>query len=378
MREFAENILKKTVEILENKKIQYNLFDTNINFDDHTYYANYRANLTNLKDGLLIIFTTDFLKVLGSPYCPGSLVTQMLEQLKNIKKPVLWITSVDRAELDFVNKPDNVTFLTYGPDITVDMNNYPTVAPQKEKNLTSDKFFLSLSYAARPNRLLSAFCIAGNSSRLLDNGVLRISNYPITNYQNWQEYCQDNVGEIPNILKNQDSILQNGFLKIKDVCHDGQPDGHTDIRSVGPAYNFDKHLRHLYKNSIVEIVNETIFFTNQIFVTEKFLQSVYGYNLPIVLSTPGAVEFLRQSGFDMFDDVIDHSYDLIKNPLQRIFTAVESNIRLLSDKKYAIDAWNRCLPRLDQNYYYAANHMYNYFHSKFVTDLNNYLKFYFQ
>jgi hypothetical protein len=204
---------------------------------------------------------------------------------------------------------------------------------------------------------------------------VRISNFTIVNYSTWQEYYTDVVGPVPAISNYHETILQNGFTKIKELRHGGQPDGniYETLKVTSNSDNFDQHLREFYKHALVEVVNETIFFTNEIFTTEKFLQSVYGYTLPILISSPGAVGYLRQHGFDMFDDVIDHTYDSISNPIHRIFAAIESNIRLLSDKKYAYSVWKHCQGRMDKNYQYAKYNMYDYFYNQFLVKFNKYL-----
>jgi hypothetical protein len=51
----------------------------------------------------------------------------------------------------------------------------------------------------------------------------------------------------------------------------------------------------------------------------------------------------------MFDDIVDHSYDLISNPINRIVNAIESNRRLLTDADYAKQCWNTCKPRFKHN-----------------------------
>jgi hypothetical protein len=44
----------------------------------------------------------------------------------------------------------------------------------------------------------------------------------------------------------------------------------------------------------------------------------------------------------VFDDVVDHGYDLIQNPFDRITTAIDSNRRLLTDLDYVKKSWTQC------------------------------------
>ena len=51
----------------------------------------------------------------------------------------------------------------------------------------------------------------------------------------------------------------------------------------------------------------------------------------------------------MFDDVIDHSYDTIIDPLPRLIQALSSNISLLQDSELAKNAWRTCQHRMKNN-----------------------------
>jgi len=96
---------------------------------------------------------------------------------------------------------------------------------------------------------------------------------------------------------------------------------------------------------------------------------VYGCNLPIILSGTGAVAHLRELGFDMFDDIIDHSYDYIPNPFDRIIHAVKDNHRLLADCDYAKQTWICCQERFHDNIVVAKN-IYQWYQNRTITKFN--------
>jgi len=52
--------------------------------------------------------------------------------------------------------------------------------------------------------------------------------------------------------------------------------------------------------------------------TEKTSKAYYMYQFPIWTSVMGFVQFQREHGFDVFDDIIDHSYDNEFDPFKRI------------------------------------------------------------
>jgi hypothetical protein len=65
----------------------------------------------------------------------------------------------------------------------------------------------------------------------------------------------------------------------------------------------------LYR-SLVSIVHETNESQHTgILVTEKSYKAFAWHQLPIFVATPGHVDTIRRLGFDVFDDIFDHSYD---------------------------------------------------------------------
>jgi hypothetical protein len=115
------------------------------------------------------------------------------------------------------------------------------------------------------------------------------------------------------------------------------------------ASNFDKDLRPKYCNSFVEIISESSFCAPSFNVTEKTANAFYACNFPIMLGGSGIVQHMRDTGLDVFDDVIDHSYDTVQNPFDRIFSAIDNNRRLLQDSDWAKSQWQRCQSRFHTN-----------------------------
>lgn len=54
------------------------------------------------------------------------------------------------------------------------------------------------------------------------------------------------------------------------------------------------------------------------FITEKTSKAILLCQFPLMVSVPGTVNKLRRDGFDMFDDIIDHSYDNEPDPWRRV------------------------------------------------------------
>lgn len=86
-----------------------------------------------------------------------------------------------------------------------------------------------------------------------------------------------------------------------------------------------------FENSFINIVTETYFESNMIHITEKSFKPFNFYQLPIFFATCGHVKKLKDLyGFDMFDDLINHSYDNESNDRIR-FKLIVNEIKKLND-----------------------------------------------
>jgi hypothetical protein len=106
---------------------------------------------------------------------------------------------------------------------------------------------------------------------------------------------------------------------------------------------------YTYVNNIkacINIVTETT--TRPFFPTEKTLLPIAIGRMAIWIGEPGLVAQVRDQGFDVFDDEIDHSYDTVLNPKHRIQKAINDNLKILT-KPYAIEVYNLVQDRLKYN-----------------------------
>jgi hypothetical protein len=167
------------------------------------------------------------------------------------------------------------------------------------------------------------------------------------------------------------AIIEEGIIAFNS-SNDGKiTDNYGIYDSVGggnnnPA-NFTNSLSKYYANSFVEIISETSFNESAFLLTEKTLNSIYGCNFPILMCSAGTVKFLRNMGMDMFDDVVDHSYDDIQEPYKRILAALTLNQRLLTDSEYTKELWKANALRFVKNIEFARSVMPE-FYTKRATD----------
>lgn len=77
---------------------------------------------------------------------------------------------------------------------------------------------------------------------------------------------------------------------------------------------------------------------SDVFITEKTSKAFWLCQLPIWIAVPHTVADVRSLGFDVFDDIIDHSYDTMADPNARVAAAVDQLQKLC---QMDIDAINR-------------------------------------
>ena len=107
-------------------------------------------------------------------------------------------------------------------------------------------------------------------------------------------------------------------------------------------------VHNLFYTAPVQLVVETSNETDRlawrnIFITEKSYKAFAWHQFPIWYAVPGLVGKIREQGFDVFDDLINHSYDNETDPLRRMDLVIaeahrfcQENGALLRDMH-----WNR-------------------------------------
>lgn len=88
------------------------------------------------------------------------------------------------------------------------------------------------------------------------------------------------------------------------------------------------------------------------FITEKTFKAFGLRQIPLWFAVPGLVAQVRKLGFDLFDDIVDHSYDTIPDEHTR-FASVAQQVKQL-DQQLTLDQCQQfrrsLLDRLNQNF----------------------------
>ena len=81
---------------------------------------------------------------------------------------------------------------------------------------------------------------------------------------------------------------------------------------------FGYHEYQLWQQSLLHVVNETVFYEPKLHLTEKIFKPIVGQRPFVLVAAPGNLRYLRSYGFQTFESWIDESYDDIQDPDQRL------------------------------------------------------------
>lgn len=90
-------------------------------------------------------------------------------------------------------------------------------------------------------------------------------------------------------------------------------------------------LASIYADCAVNVVTETQYNERPGIVSEKTMLALIAGQIPVVIGHPGVVQDCRELGFDMFDDLVDTSYDWLPNNI-RVEEALNKNKNLILGK----------------------------------------------
>lgn len=266
-------------------------------------------------------------------------------------KKFVVFTSLENLEPEL--NESNVFIVPWGGDLVNQETTYRTLKPVSDKNFDSKKHFICLNRNRRDHRIVALSYLLGQG--LEANGYVSYLSNKHKDASLQPKDFLDRIGwEFDEGHEAIREIMLKGYGLLLDLP---QPDTeefeiyhHYNRKANDNSTNFNDHLRPRYQNSFVEIVSESSFCAPSFNVTEKTANAFFAYNFPIVLGGCGIVQHLRDLGLDVFDDVVDHCYDTISNPFDRIVTAIDNNRQLLTDGAYAKQRWKDCRSRFESNY----------------------------
>jgi hypothetical protein len=319
----------------------------------------YRTGIMeNLKEDLVIVGIKDHLSYSDFNYWADQKPSTVcyLEDMLTYYSDKKFIIFTSLENLDAYLKTDNlIKIIPWGGDITNQMPYYKKLNPVLDKNFDSEYNYLSLNRHFRSNRAYQLALLFGLNLEKhgLISCMFQDSILDVHGRFNWR-FTEGQQG-IKNMIKSGNKKLIDYNFPIND--HYDIYESSDNNNNVG---NFEKNLVNYYKNTFVELICETTYTEKSFLITEKTQHSVFGCNFPIWISSPGTVDFLRKMGLDVFDDVVDHSYDSIENPIDRLYAAISNNKDILSNPNIK-DIWKKNRSRFEKNVDFIKKEMYEFY-----------------
>jgi hypothetical protein len=149
--------------------------------------------------------------------------------------------------------------------------------------------------------------------------------------------CQTSFAPIDTNCHYTKHAFVNSSLKIK----------RTDLESIYTANTAKSTDSADYNNRDyaacgIELVLETLFDDERLHLTEKSLRPIACGRPFMLAATPGSLAYLRSYGFETFAVLIDESYDVIQDPLERL-RAITKEMQRISNlsRETKLKLWNK-------------------------------------
>lgn len=121
-------------------------------------------------------------------------------------------------------------------------------------------------------------------------------------------------------------------------------------RDYPNALTYQKLLQsQVFEPSCISLITEPCFYERESMITEKTIMAMYGGTLPIWAGGWRLPDVMRDLGFDLFDDILDHSYSTLNDPWQRLEQAIDKNINILNNFNQACNFIQLNIHRLQHN-----------------------------
>lgn len=117
----------------------------------------------------------------------------------------------------------------------------------------------------------------------------------------------------------------------------------------GNKNTWDHGLCEVVSSSAVSLITESVWTQHASVFTEKTAYALMGLTFPIWVGGVNMASHWEKYGFDIFTDVIDHSYQNMPTLLERCFYAFYLNQKVLTDLSLAAELRNTHMNRLLDN-----------------------------
>ena len=222
---------------------------------------------------------------------------------------------------------DEVLFLTGGnatdsmPDYnTLEVNLFEMQSLHEIKRQLNEyttglekKKFVCLNRLTKPHRAYTML-------KIIENNLLSECHWSFFNHGN-----SITVNEIIELLKHPLFLQKSNFDvdTVKDLS-EYVPYSADNNANAEKGIVPEQLLCDMYRNSDFMVVTETIYESSEgTFLTEKTFKPIANCVPFVICGQPGSIQKLRDRGYDTFDYLIDHSYDLASDNCRASMVADE-------------------------------------------------------
>jgi len=272
------------------------------------------------------------------------------------------IKNINQKQIYLVN--NNILLHEYKEKLNSDINVYSTSKVSTHihiamshampglhyKSKKEGKMFLVHNRRIRPHRYaLLALLKKENILDDVDWSLVCGYNANYLDVVNW--YTGNNVLDIWDMHDLSSEIKYFHSIEMKKGDYENEFDWFDDRDGQDNVNWGITYVKETYENTYFNIVTETEFQSETNHITEKSFKPFVTYQFPLILASPRHILNIRRKyGFDMFDDVIDHSYDLESNHRDRLFKFVKEIKRIHNNKDFFIDFYEKNKDRFIKNH----------------------------
>ena len=245
----------------------------------------------------------------------------------------------------------------YEDNINFSVSNTDCIMKELFENTTATilphHHFVSLARVAKPHRL---YC----TTEMIDRDLIKFGKVSLGSG------FHVNAGEnlilnfLPEKYLNKFPMFIDGLILGQEQYKGISPDIHGAFVNIVHETSFDESYSYMTFHNII---------WHQPCITEKSIKPMAWGQIPIFIACKNHDSYMREFGFDLFDDIIDHSYNQELDPEKRIILAINSLEKLCSKP---IEYWqqfkaeniqrfvkNRELSKIimDQSTYTSANNL---------------------
>jgi hypothetical protein len=249
----------------------------------------------------------------------------------------------------------------------------------KQSDIVYDKKFIFLCQIKQPHFHRAVLLTYLKNLGLLNKEIIDWSlTVPYTEYMG--PFSKNSIlnnlqMKHKNYIDITDKNLVSDYLEILNTKKLGYYEQNVDwFNNIGNYIQKEHLTLEAFQNSYINIVAETYFKNkeNNLHITEKSFKPFYYFQMPIFLAQYNHVKMIREEyDFNLFDDLIDHSYDNEKDDVKRLKMLVKEIERLSSMHDTISKYYKNNINKILHNHYFVKTYPNKKINENYFLKLSN-------